>query len=167
MTDQLPTEQFLQFLDRKLVLPALPVFNRLEARPRTRDFDRALKAEIRDALCMLTKQWQMGEFKGDDAGSPVSSKVYMEKTMLTKYRPAHHDAEAFDDSVPLETKVEQRKIPFQAGELDEAGRVIPEFPGCILKLFQGLLIFPTRRGKLIRPESNQIRYRSFSQGFGI
>ncbi|HEX20105.1 MAG TPA: hypothetical protein ENG78_04730, partial [Acidiferrobacteraceae bacterium] len=118
MSEQLSTKRLLQFFDKKLILSALPMFNRLEGRPRTHDFDRALCAEVRDALWMLTKQWQMGEFKGDDAGSPVSSKVYMEKTMLTKYRPAQHAAEAFDDTVPLETKVEQRKIPFLAGDLE-------------------------------------------------
>jgi hypothetical protein len=120
MSEQLPTVQLLQFFDKKLILSVLPMFNRLEARPRTHDFDRAMRAEVRDALWMLTKQWQMDEFKGGDAGSPVSSKVYMEKTMLTKYQPAQHAAEAFDDSVPLETKVEQRKIPFQAGDLEIA-----------------------------------------------
>lgn len=118
MVNQLSTEQFLQFLDRKLLLPALPMFNRLEGRPRTHDFDRALRAEIRDALWMLTKQWQMGEFQGDDAGSPVSSKLFLEKTMLTKYRPAQHETVAFDNSTPLEAKVEQRTIPFKAGDLE-------------------------------------------------
>ncbi|GAG47606.1 unnamed protein product, partial [marine sediment metagenome] len=118
MNEQLTTVQLMKFIDKKLILPVLPVFNRLEARPRTQNFDRALRGEVRDALWMLTKQWQMGEFKGDDAGSPVSSKVYMEKTMLTKYRPNGHKTEAFDDRVPLETKVEQRNIPFHAGDLE-------------------------------------------------
>lgn len=118
MNNQLSTAQLVQFLDKKLILSAMPVFNRLEGRPRTHDFDQALRAEVRDALWMLTKQWQMGEFRGDDAGSPVSSRLHLEKTMLTKYQPAQHAAVAFDDNVPLETKVEQRTIPFTAGELE-------------------------------------------------
>lgn len=118
MSEQLTTIQLQNFIDKKIMLPALPVFNRLEARPRTHNFDRALRAEIRDALWMLTKQWQMGEFKGDDAGSPVSSKVHIEKTKITKYKAASHAAEAFDDSIPLEAKVEQRPIPFLAGDLE-------------------------------------------------
>lgn len=120
MTEQIPTAQLLQFFEKTLILPVLTMFNRLEARPRAHDFDRALRAEIRDALWMLTKQWQMGEFNGDDAGSAASARVYMEKTMLTKYQPAQHEAEAFDDKIPLEAKVEQRKIPFRAGELEIA-----------------------------------------------
>ena len=118
MNNQLSTAQLVQFLDKKLILSAMPVFNRLEGRPRTHDFDQALRAEVRDALWMLTKQWQMGEFRGDDAGSPVSSRLHLEKTMLTKYQPAQHAAVAFDDNVPLETRVEQRTIPFTAGELE-------------------------------------------------
>lgn len=118
MTEQLTTLQLHQFIEKKLMLPTLPLFNRLEARPRTHNFDRALRAEIRDALWMLTKQWQMGEFKGDDAGSPVTSKISIGKAQLTKYQPAQHAVEAFDNTVPLEAKVEQRKIPFLAGDLE-------------------------------------------------
>jgi len=118
MNEQLRTDQLIAFLNKKLTLPAMPMVNRLEARPRTHDFDRALRAEVRDALWMLTKQWQMGEFKGDDAGSPMLSKMYMEKTMLTKYRPGNHAVESFDDTIPLEARVEQRKIPFEAGKVE-------------------------------------------------
>lgn len=120
MNEQISTSQLIDFFEKKVILPVLPVFNRLEARPRTHDFDRALRAEIRDALWMLTKQWQMGEFKADDTGSPISSKMYIDKTMLTKYKPAEHPAEVFDDNVPLEAKVEQRNIPFKAGDLEIA-----------------------------------------------
>ena len=55
--------------------PSITTWNRLEARPRSQNFERALRAEIRDALWMLTKQWQMGEFRGSDAGSPVFAKL--------------------------------------------------------------------------------------------
>jgi hypothetical protein len=117
MSEQLTTVDLLRFMSKKQLLPLLTTFNRLEGRPRAKNFDQALRVEVRDPLWMLTKQWQMGEFKGDDAGSPVTSKVCMERTQLTKYQAATHDAEAFDDSMPLETKVEQRRIPFTAGEL--------------------------------------------------
>ena len=90
----------------------ITLWNRLETRPRTNNFNRALKAEVRDALWMLTKQWQLGEFLGDDAGSPVFSKMYMGKTKLTKYVPGDNDVQDFDETVPLEAKVEKRKIPF-------------------------------------------------------
>jgi hypothetical protein len=101
------------------LFPSITTWNRLEARPRSQTFDRALQAEIRDALWMLTRQWQMGEFRGSDAGSPVFAKVLLATTRLTKYRPATGPAQLFDSSTPLETKVERRPVPMK-----RQGRVI-------------------------------------------
>jgi hypothetical protein len=100
------------------LFPSVTTWNRLEARPRSQTFERALKAEVRDALWMLTKQWQMGEFRGSDAGSPVFAKILFETTRLTKYRPgADGAAELFDASVPLEAKVERRPVPMRRGKM--------------------------------------------------
>jgi hypothetical protein len=95
--------------------PTITAFNRLEGRPRTRSFDRALRAEVRDALWMLTKQWQMGEFRGSDAGSPVFAKLQLDLTRLTKYRPGNRPAQLFENGVPLEATVERRPVPLVAG----------------------------------------------------
>jgi hypothetical protein len=96
------------------LFPTVMMWNRVEGRPRaTKNFDRALKAEVRDALWMLTKQWQMGEFEGDDAGSPVLAKVRMDTSQLTKYQANEHAAQHFPDRVPLEAQVEQKHIPLQ------------------------------------------------------
>ncbi len=92
------------------LFPTITTWNRLEGRPRRADFDRALKAEVRDALWMLTKQWQIGEFQADDAGSPVVTKVRVRTAPVTKYKPAAAATEAFEPNVPLEVKVEQRKL---------------------------------------------------------
>lgn len=97
-------------------LPAITIWNRLEGRPRTEKFDRALKAEIRDALWMLTRQWQMGEFRGDDAGSPVAAKIQLTSTRLRKYQPHEGTVTQFDDSVPLETRVEHRRVAMLQGD---------------------------------------------------
>lgn len=91
--------------------PSITTWNRLEARPRTVEFDRVLRAEVRDPLWMLTKQWQMGEFRGSDAGSPVFAKLQMDTTRLTKYRPDALGVQPFDYATPLEAKVERRPIP--------------------------------------------------------
>src|SRR5215467_1456090 len=93
--------------------PSVTIWNRLEARPRTIAFDRALRAEVADALWMLAKQWQMGEFRGSDAGSPVFAKLQVGTTTLTKYRPGGLATQPFETDVPLEAKVEQRAIPLQ------------------------------------------------------
>ncbi len=102
------------------LFPAVTVWNRLEGRPRTLNFSRALKAEVRDALWMLTRQWQMGEFMGDDAGSPIFAKLHLSTTRLTQYQPDGFPAEGFDETTPLEATVERRPIPFRLNEQDLA-----------------------------------------------
>jgi len=104
-------------LSGQTLLPTFTRYNRLESRPRTDNFNRALRAEIRDALWMLCKQWQMGEFLADDAGTPVSAKVHIEGQQIAKYKPDDKDTQTFDLETPLEGTVERRPIPFQAGKL--------------------------------------------------
>lgn len=108
------------FSIRQLYPVTINTWNRLEGRTRAEDFDRALKAEVRDALWMISRQWQFGEFIGDDAGSPVLAKVHMATSMLTKYQPGVAETIALEKDVPLEVKVEHQRIPFKQGELDIA-----------------------------------------------
>lgn len=96
--------------------PTVTVWNRLEGRTRAEDFDRAMQAEVHDALWMLSRQWQMGEFIGDDAGSPVLAKAHMATTLINKYKPGDGPVQPFDNEIPLEVMVEHQAIPFkQAG----------------------------------------------------
>lgn len=92
--------------------PTVMMWNRLEGRPRTHNFDRALKAEVRDALWMLTRQWQMGEFKADDAGTPVFAKIHIASSQLNRYKADDKEEQNFENNIPLEVKAEQKKIPF-------------------------------------------------------
>ena len=92
--------------------PTITFWNRLEGRPRTHDFDRALSAEIRDPLWMLCKQWQMGEFIGDDSGSAILAKLHIHKMHLNKYQAGNEEVKSFDFRTPLEVEVENQKIPF-------------------------------------------------------
>ncbi|WP_280293967.1 hypothetical protein [Nocardia abscessus] len=94
-------------------VPAITIWNRLEGRPRTDNFERALRAEVRDPLWMLTRQWQLGEFQGDDAGSPFFAKAHLETTQLHKYRPANGPVEDIDKTLPLEPHVEKMPVPFE------------------------------------------------------
>lgn len=94
-------------LPQALRQPTIVSWNRLEPRPRSPNFDRALRAEIRDALWMLTRQWQFGEFKGDDAGTATFAKVQIETTRITRFAQRDGKAEAYDDTLPLEVCVER------------------------------------------------------------
>jgi hypothetical protein len=103
----------IQTAIQERLFPSITMWNRVEGRPRTQSFERALQAEVRDALWMLTKQWQMGEFRGSDAGSPVFAKLQVDTTRLTRYRPGAGAAERFDEQLPLEAKVERRHLPLE------------------------------------------------------
>ena len=93
-------------------------WNRLEPRSRADDFTRSIEAGIRDPLWMLTRQWQLGEFKGEDAASPISVRVQTETTRLTRLKLGTPSSDTLvkaygrDTVLPLETLVEQEPISF-------------------------------------------------------
>jgi hypothetical protein len=90
--------------------PMVTTWNRLEGRPRSVDFTRALRAEVRDALWMLTRQWQLGELHGDDAGSPVLAKVQLSQAELVGFQARDAAPAAIDPAIPLEAVVERRPL---------------------------------------------------------
>ncbi|MEO8588232.1 MAG: hypothetical protein ABI432_02600 [Flavobacteriales bacterium] len=107
----LPIANMVEVLQKRSI-PAVTRWNRLEGRPRTHHFDRALKAEVRDALWMLTRQWQLGELRADDAGSPVLAKVHVAAEPLSGFSERSGAATSFDPLIPLEAQVERHPIPF-------------------------------------------------------
>src|SRR5688572_25306241 len=104
-------------------LPRIIAFNRLESRPRTTDFTRSLSAEVRDPLWMLCRQWQFGEFQGEDSGSAATAKVQVRAARLNRYAGRSLQAVGYDDTVPLETRVEREPIPFDLLERARLGRM--------------------------------------------
>jgi len=95
-------------------MPVIKGWNRLEGRPRAVDFERALRAEVRDALWFLTRQWQFGEFQGEDAASPVEARTLVQSAPFTRYRPNGGPTVPYRPEVPLEARVE---ADFLAGDL--------------------------------------------------
>lgn len=92
--------------------PRVVAFNRLEARPRTKDFTRSMRAEIRDPLWILTRQWQFGEFQGEDAASPVTARIAYQHEPIDRIALGNGKAAPFDlDVMPLEAYVENEAVP--------------------------------------------------------
>ncbi len=110
-----------QRLDARTCEP-FRAWNRLEPRPRAYEFDRVLKAEIHDPLWMLTRQWQFGEFQGEDTGSAVFAKVQIETTRVTKFKNRNGVAETFDEKIPLETRVERMPVLYDLRFRARAGQ---------------------------------------------
>ncbi|HVQ96693.1 MAG TPA: hypothetical protein VMU51_37095 [Mycobacteriales bacterium] len=98
--------------------PTVALWNRLEGRPRTTDFDRALRAEVRDPLWMLGRQWQLGEFRGTDGGSPVTATYSVSAAPPDRFRSdgvPGGPAGPLPTDRPLEAVAERRALPFAFG----------------------------------------------------
>jgi len=94
--------------------PSVTSWTRLEPRPRDATMGRSLQAQLRDPLWMLTRQWQLGEFAGQDAGSPVQATMGVESQALTGYRAGLPGGlvSAYDPALPLEVHVEREPVRF-------------------------------------------------------
>ena len=92
--------------------PAVTAYNRLEPRARMEDFTRSLRAEIRDPMWMLTRQWQMGEFEAEDAGSAIDARLLTSQTHLDRVSLRGSPSRPYTLDVPLETIVERESVPF-------------------------------------------------------
>src|SRR5919109_5355931 len=81
------------------------LWNRLEGRPRSDDLTRPLRAEVRDPAWMLARQWQFGEFEGQDAGAPIQAKLFAH-TQLPDENPTGTDNPLpYNPDIPLEVVV--------------------------------------------------------------
>lgn len=98
---------------------------RLEPRCRDDEMTEGLRARMHDPLWMLARQWQVGEFRAEDAGSPVLARWRAESAPLTRLHlgaiaaNTNESAARYDvTTLPLETIVERQRArpadPFAA-----------------------------------------------------
>src|ERR1044072_7675844 len=90
--------------------PTTQVWNRLEPRPRSNTFTRSLRAEVRDALWMLTRQWQLGEWNGEDTGTAAFAQLDMQTSRIDRIAQYGYPASPVDDTIPMECTVEREPI---------------------------------------------------------
>ncbi len=83
-------------------MPSITHWNRLEPRPRAPSIAGPLQARIRDPLWLLTRQWQFGEFGGEDAGSPAFARVAGRSVPLSGWRSADGPIAALPPQIPFE-----------------------------------------------------------------
>ncbi|MFJ3339203.1 hypothetical protein [Streptomyces sp. NPDC086766] len=102
---------------------SITAWTRLEVHARDDDLDaglqRGLQAAVYDARWLLGRQWQMREFDGEDAGSPILAQVRGETSRIARWRPGPVSASVSTSAsaadvpsghVPLETLVEHERI---------------------------------------------------------
>jgi hypothetical protein len=88
-------------------MPSITIWNRLEPRCRVNDLSSGLEARVHDPLWLLARQWQVGEFEGRDAGSPVMATVQSTTAPLDRYSVAGQAPLLYDGSEPIEILVER------------------------------------------------------------
>lgn len=98
-------------------MPSITSWMRLEPRSRDTEMQSSLQARIYDPLWMLARQWQLGEFAGQDNGSPVTARWRGEAGRLSRYHAGTIapdtivDAAGYDARrMPLETLVERETV---------------------------------------------------------
>jgi hypothetical protein len=90
-------------------------WTRLEPQVANADMGVSSNARLFDPLWLMTRQWQMGEFQGEDTGSPVQARVRATNAALTRCYfgelPWDNKAPPYDPTlVPLEVMVERRRM---------------------------------------------------------
>lgn len=102
-------------------MASITTWMRLEPGTRTGDISSGLQARIYDPLWLLARQWQVGEFQGEDNGSPAKACFQAESAQLTRF---HAGAIApktivkgapYASEIPLETLVECERVRPTAG----------------------------------------------------
>src|SRR5687767_1670217 len=89
-------------------MPSVTTWSRLEPRARSGDMRPSLEARIADPLWLLGRQWQVAEFHGDDAGSPIAVRARAESVLVSRYRAGTNGAAVdYSPARPLELVVER------------------------------------------------------------
>lgn len=102
-----------------------PAWTRLEPQTLSGEPAQALAARIHDPLWLLARQWQFGEFDGEDAGTPVAVDLSAHGRPLNALMPQGHDAHALGPADLIEPEVEAE--PFSGASLRdrvEAGALL-------------------------------------------
>lgn len=102
--------------------PSITNWNRLEPRTRSDSIERSLEAQVRDPLWFLTRQWQFGEFQGEDAGSPAWVQFKAGFSEFDGWGPTGSELQHYDSKqvqVPLEALIENEPFsPDHATEVE-------------------------------------------------
>ena len=97
------------------------VNNRLEASTRGTDLLPGLHGRVHDPLWLLSRQWQLGEFDGTDAGSPINAALVTRCAPLATWQPTGGESTAYNGTGPLEALAESDGAPLLWRDVVAAG----------------------------------------------
>ncbi len=110
-------------------MPSITYWNRVEPRSRSRSLTRSLSAQVRDALWFLTRQWQFGEFQGEDAASPAYVQFASSCSRIQSWQIPGEAPRPLGSppSAPLETLVEREPFTPDLATAVELGQRFEAF----------------------------------------
>ncbi len=98
-------------------MASITTWSRIEPRTSGTSIDVGYAARVHDPLWLLARQWQVGEFQGEDAGTPIVARWRARVKPMTRFHAGpipintQLDAAKFDaDAIPLETLVERQPL---------------------------------------------------------
>jgi hypothetical protein len=157
-----------------LKIPSITTWTRLEPLPREGSMARTLQAQVRDPLWFLARQWQVGEFLGDDAGSPVQATLGLEQRGITTYRPGHDDAATvpLDPKLPIEVHVEREAVTFNLRGSVQHGLYFEKLvrasgvasPQGVIAAFRAAFPIAAKAPDPVATDSDSLRFRSLAIG---
>jgi hypothetical protein len=90
-------------------------FTRLEPQSVSGDPSPGLEARIHDPLWLLGRQWQLGEFHGEDVGTPIAVHVLSASSRLGAWQPgdptAKKPARVLSPDTVLDSYIEREPTP--------------------------------------------------------
>jgi hypothetical protein len=98
----------------KAFLNESPAWTRLEPQTNSGDPTPGIEARFHDPLWALARQWQLAEFEGEDAGTPITVEVKAHTTPVTAWQPGdplqRRPALPIDPALPLDEMVEKEAV---------------------------------------------------------
>jgi hypothetical protein len=133
-------------------MPSITTWTRLEPQTRNAELTTSVQARIHDPLWLLARQWQVGEFQGEDSGTPIMARLRADVSRLTRFFPgpiaanSQVTAPAFNAKVtPLETMVERERVRPLAGAKGEKLRFAVEAAQHFFRLLDQQPLTPANR----------------------
>jgi hypothetical protein len=83
--DFISNERFKVVASMALLEP--PSWTRLEPQSTTGDPRPGIEARVHDPLWLIGRQWQLGEFTGEDAGTPLTVRVATRTVLIDRWAP--------------------------------------------------------------------------------
>ncbi len=94
-------------------MPSWTTWTRLEPQVRDTQLDASLKAGVHDPLWLLARQYQLGEFEGEDAGTPVRVEHRYTHNPITHIYPGVYATDSAGVTLPVQKAQSYTGLPLE------------------------------------------------------